>query len=262
MFRGGVWWVGSGGWEDVGWARVFIVRDGEEPLFEGSFSFFAKHYRVEVLDTIGDGISSSRMAAYRADMQHEGYNQSSADTFRTTGFTQHTAHIGTASKRQYNLDTDELIQNIGSTSGCPTTRGQALVGIATDCAYTASFDSTGDLRRNVISIVNTASEVFERSFNISLSLHNLTITDSTCPDSDSASVPWNVDCSEGDLNWRLQRFSSWRGSLGDRVNAYWTLLTGCPSRGQVGVSWIGALCNSESSVNVVAKSASEWQTFA
>lgn len=206
--------------------------------------------------------SSSRMAVYRADMQHEGYNKSSADTFCTTDFTQHTEHIGTANKRQYNFDTDELIQNIGSTSGCPTTRRQALVGIATDCTYTASFESTEDLRRNVINIVNTASEVFERSFNISLSLHNLTITDSTCSDSDTASVPWNVACAEEDLNWRLRQFSSWRGSLGDRVNAYWTLLTGCQDGGQVGVSWIGALCDSESSVNVVARSASEWQTFA
>jgi hypothetical protein len=116
-------------------------------------------------------------------------------------------------------------------------------------------------------MVNTASEVYERSFNISLALHDLTISDRDCPSTPSSSTSWNADCSAGDLNWRLSQFTSWRGSLNDD-NAYWTLMTGCPSGQEVGVSWLGQLCTSNrewqsaSGANVVARTRSEWQVFA
>ncbi|KAF7179286.1 hypothetical protein CNMCM7691_008218 [Aspergillus felis] len=150
---------------------------------------------------------------------------------------------------------------------CPSTRRVALVGIATDCSYSAYFTSSDELRRNVINMVNTASQVYERTFNISLALHDLTISDRDCPSTPSSSTSWNADCSAGDLNWRLSRFTSWRGSLNDD-NAYWTLMTGCPSGQEVGVSWLGQLCTSNrgqqraSGANVVARTRSEWQVFA
>ena len=165
-------------------------------------------------------------------------------------------------RRQSTLTTGDLVDSIGNPAGCPTSRRVALVGIATDCTYTASFDSTESLRRSLINMVNTASELFESTFNISLALHNLTISDANCPGSASDSAPWNVGCSDGDMNWRLQEFSSWRSSLNDRENAYWTLMTGCPSGSEVGISWIGQLCSSQSSTNVVAQTSSQWQVFA
>lgn len=45
---------------------------------------------------------------------------------------------------------------IGSTDGCPRTRQIALIGIATDCTYTAEFDDEAQLEKNVVNILNTA----------------------------------------------------------------------------------------------------------
>jgi hypothetical protein len=183
-----------------------------------------------------------------------------------------TAHEEFLDKRQlgWNAWGDNLAENIGNTYGCPNARRIANIGIMTDCTYSASFNSSESARRYILNMVNTASVVFENSFNVSLSIQNLTISDDECPTTTSTST-WNAPCSEGDLNSRLQSFSSWRSSISD-TNAYWTLLTGCSvNGGEVGVSWIGALCNSGSgsgainggaSANVVARTQSEWQVFA
>jgi hypothetical protein len=117
-------------------------------------------------------------------------------------------------------------------------------------------------------MVNTASVVYEISFNISLQIRNLTISDPKCPSGGSGDEYWNAPCSTGNMHWRLREFSSWGASLYDD-NAYWTLLTGCSDGGEVGVSWIGALCNSGSpyrysgaGTNVVARTQNEWEVFA
>lgn len=168
----------------------------------------------------------------------------------------------------YGLDNSDLISAIGSTRGCPTTREIAYIGLVTDCTYTSGFDSADSAGEYIQSFVNTASVVFENSFNISLMIRNLSISDAECPNGGSSDADWNAPCSAGDMNWRLNRFSSWRASLYDD-NAYWTLLTGCSSGDQVGVSWIGSLCNSGSqfgssgvSTNVVARTQNDWEVFA
>lgn len=167
------------------------------------------------------------------------------------------------------LDNDNLTSTIGSSWGCPTTRQVAYIGVVADCTYTAGFNSTDSARDYIHEMVNTASVVYENSFNISLRIQNLTISDPNCPSGGSSgNTDWNAPCSTGDMNWRLREFSSWRGSLEDD-NAYWTLLTGCPDGGQVGVSWIGALCTSGPSygyygagTNVVARTQNDWEVFA
>ncbi|GFF24239.1 disintegrin and metalloproteinase domain-containing protein B [Aspergillus udagawae] len=230
-------------WNHVGWARIYIHQDGDNPLFEGIFSVVGQQYQVTIISGSGNTREPPMVVHY-----HSAYHtwdhlvarspQSSGNPFIT----------------------DEDLP-------CPSTRRVALVGIATDCTYSASFTSSNELRRNIINMVNTASEVYERTFNISLALHDLTISDRDCPSTPSSSTSWNADCSAGDLNWRLSRFTSWRGSLNDG-NAYWTLMTGCSSGQNVGVSWIGQLCTSNrgqqraSGANVVARTGSEWQVFA
>ena len=166
-----------------------------------------------------------------------------------------------------------LIDSIGSTDGCPSTRKVALVGIATDCNYWGEFDGEEDLRRHVIGLVNQASEVYESTFNISLGIANLTIIDDECPSSTQDSAPWNVACGGNvDISDRLNRFSEWRGRFSDN-NAYWTLLTTCASDSAVGLAWRRQLCrrgaspagrNNETvaATNVVVKKSSEWQIFA
>jgi hypothetical protein len=173
-----------------------------------------------------------------------------------------------------NLGTN-LLDSIGSSSGCPTTSKVALVGIATDCNYWDEFNQNeDDLRRNVISFVNAASEVFESTFSISLGLQNLTVIDDSCTSTQSNAAPWNVACNQADINQRLSLFSQWRGEMQD-TNAYWSLLTTCNTQSAVGLAWRGELCRQGaddqgsngqarfvSSTNVVVRTDTEWQIFA
>lgn len=166
----------------------------------------------------------------------------------------------------------DLVSSIGSLDGCPSTRKVALVGIATDCTYWKSFDTRADIRKNVIDMVNKASQVYESTFKISLGIQNLTVSDRQCPGSPAPATPWNVDCSnQVNITDRLNSFSEWRGQSRDS-NAYWTLLTKCPTDSAVGLAWRGQLCRegveareagSEkvASANVVVGTDNEWQIF-
>lgn len=169
-----------------------------------------------------------------------------------------------------------LRNSIGDSTGCPNTRRVALVGVATDCTYTASFNSTDATRQNVITQINSASNLYETAFNITLGLSNLTVSDNNCPGSPQASTPWNIGCS-GDVTIqdRLNTFSRWRGERNDQ-NSHWTLLTTCNTGSAVGLAWLGQACvqrvqtsqgngggnESVSGANVVARTPTEWQVIA
>lgn len=168
-----------------------------------------------------------------------------------------------------------LTSTIGISSGCPSTRKVALVGVATDCTYTAGFNSTATVRANIIQVINAASVEYESSFNITLGLQNLTISDATCPSTAAASAPWNVACSDSvTIQDRLNLFSAWRGQRQD-TNAYWTLLSTCATGSAVGLAWLGQACVATSQVassssgnetvsgaNVVVRTGTEWQVVA
>jgi len=135
-----------------------------------------------------------------------------------------------------------LVSTIGQTQGCPSTRKVALVGVATDCTYTAAFNSTESARQNIITQMNQASSVWEGAFNISLGLSNLTISDANCPGTPASSTPWNQGCSDSvDITARLNLFSAWRGTLQDN-NSHWTLLSTCNTGSAVGLAWLGQAC--------------------
>jgi hypothetical protein len=168
-----------------------------------------------------------------------------------------------------------LVSNIGSTAGCPTTRKVALVGVATDCTYTGVFNSTETARANIIQVINAASVVYEDSFNITLGLQNLTVSDANCPATAAASAPWNIGCSDSvTIQDRLNLFSAWRGDRADN-NAYWTLLSTCATGSAVGLAWLGQACvntaqvassssgnETVSGANVVVRTSTEWQVVA
>ncbi|EEH20901.2 hypothetical protein PABG_03132 [Paracoccidioides brasiliensis Pb03] len=174
--------------------------------------------------------------------------------------------------------------SIGSTAGCPSTRKVALIGVAADCTYTASFssqqrDALQAARENIIQVVNGASQIYEQTFNISLGLRNLTVFPPDCPATAPSSALWNVDCSDNgspDISSRLNIFSAWRGQQQDN-NAFWTLMSNCRTGPEVGLAWLGQLCNREaqtrrdpnnsvsqtvSGANVVARTSNEWQVLA
>ena len=169
-----------------------------------------------------------------------------------------------------------LVQSIGSTAGCPTTRKVALVGVATDCTYTGTFNSSESARQNVITQMNSASNLYESTFNISLGLQNLTVFDANCPGSTQGITAWNQNCQTGaDIQERLNLFSQWRGSIKDN-NSHWTLLTNCNSGSAVGLAWLGQACVHEAiespaqggggnetttGANIIAKTSTEWQVI-
>lgn len=163
-----------------------------------------------------------------------------------------------------------LKSTIGDTSGCPNNKKVALIGVATDCSFTARFNSSQSAREHVINVVNTASNLYEHSFNISIGLRNLTVSEARCPESPPSGAQWNIPCSTGNITSRLDLFSKWRGSQSDD-NAYWTLMSDCPTGSEVGLSWLGQLCNKDvstdgadsvSGTNVVVVTKAGWQVFA
>lgn len=262
--RGTVWMhdTYSGTQKNVGWARLAVIQDGINLLFDGAFTVRDSQYAVEI-ETHENG--STAIVAH----EHEpAFTTNSGSSHSTLCATAPETHLH---KRQAsgNWGDENWTSTIGNNNGCPTTREIANIGIMTDCTYTAGFNSSDSARRYILNMVNTASVVFENSFNISLAVRNLTVSPAECPSTTSDTTAWNVPCSQGDLNTRLQEFSTWRSSVYDE-NAYWTLLTGCSvSFGEIGVSWIGTLCNAGSgyssrgaSANVVARTQDQWQVFA
>ena len=164
-----------------------------------------------------------------------------------------------------------LRSSIGNTEGCPTTRKVALIGVVTDCSYTATFNSSDAAGLNVITQINSASDLYERTFNITLGLQNLTVTEAVCPGTAPPATPWNIGCGGNTtITDRLNLFSRWRGDRKD-TNAYWTLLTNCATGAEVGLAWLGQACvndvtegggESVSGANIVAKTSTEWQVIA
>jgi len=190
-------------------------------------------------------------------------------------------------KRQTNIDGGgvgngnsagvNLRSSIGDTSGCPTSRRVALVGLATDCTYTAAFNSSDSLRQNVIDVVNTASDLYQSTFNITLGLRDLTVSPAECPATPADATKWNIGCSDTyTITNRLNDFSAWRGGLAGDTNAYWSLFTTCNTGAEVGLAWLGQLCNhggtsqqdssgtsqTVTGANVIARTNNEWQVFA
>lgn len=114
--------------------------------------------------------------------------------------------------------------------------------------------------------------MYEQQLNISLGLSNIVLRDAECPSTAPASAQWNVACSPSfSMDDDLSLFSAWRGQRGSDGIALWTLLTGCSSGAEVGVAWLGTLCQFKaqsqgaqtvSGTSVVSATQSEWQVLA
>jgi hypothetical protein len=338
VFRGSAWYRREDvdeDWTRAGWARITIIRDGLQPLFQGAFALDHDNHHIELarhfahtrhhLDPHVDTADEDSMVVYRdSDVlldQDATYpvQELRRDLDYTQGLTCESDHLtfntqadhpvyaamsrrsdatwgsdtlaSLFGKRQIDSSTAgnsagvDLTSTIGQTQGCPTTRRVALVGVATDCTYTAQFNSSESLRQNVINQMNTASNIYESTFNISLGLANLTISDSNCPGTPNSATPWNQACSSSfQIQDRLNAFSGWRGNQRDS-NSHWTLLSTCNTGSAVGLAWLGQACiqeafstnssitgNGQSSsgdetvtgANVVVRSpgTSEWQIIA
>ena len=273
--------LADGKWEKVGWARIKVSRDGENPLFEGTFAIMNDYHHVmlrskyvrtkheldpDIADTdeeymvvfrdsdVAGSKKRSLLAGrscgadeldYNTDPNHPIYNMPTDDS-RWASVSLDSL-FGTLSKRQDSSGgrsgNVNLRSTIGQTAGCPRMKKVALVGVAADCEYTRRTGGMNATRENIISVVNDASHVFESTFNIALGLRNVTIEKEECPPSPRSTNPWNVGCGDSSpgLGGRLNWFSGWRSEQTDD-NAFWTLMTGCAKDSKVGVAWMGALC--------------------
>ncbi|KAF2971432.1 hypothetical protein GQX73_g2104 [Xylaria multiplex] len=301
-------------WLNAGWARIAVLRDGPNPLFEGTFRVNGNFHHIQRAsmyrqtrlneDPEADHADDDYMIVWRdtdiaSDFYGSGYelkrglgeNASvcSADSLDFNNQLDHPVNLGLDLRDLASINSDtilrrqgdqitggggasaDLASTIGSTQGCPTSRKVALIGIATDCTYTAQFEAKANVTQSVINMVNMASAVYEATFNISLGIRNLTISDATCPGSPPEGSQWNQPCSDSvTINNRLDLFSQWRGQFNDN-NAYWTLLSTCATDSAVGLAWLGQLCaqgsspngnDSTAGANVVVRTTTEWQVFA
>ena len=319
IFKGYTWIEQrDGGWNNIGWARISLRRDGIDPLFEGAFTILHDHHHIQLHSNymqtkheadphlepgedeymvvfrdsdIGrqtqhtefkrslaeQSSCSANFLSFNSDSSHPVYSPPFKRDTRSWGSMPLHSLFG---KRQ--IDTSgipsggnsggvNLSSTIGNTAGCPSTRKVALIGVATDCSYTASFSSNETARQNVLAQINSASEAYEKTFNITLALQNLTVSDANCPGTAAAATPWNIGCGGNTtITDRLNTFSQWRGERNDS-NAYWTLLTNCPTGAEVGLAWLGQACvtgvtqgqgETVSGANVVARTSTEWQVIA
>ncbi|CAO3644307.1 unnamed protein product [Cunninghamella blakesleeana] len=138
--------------------------------------------------------------------------------------------------------------------GCPTTKKIAYIGAAADCTYTKYYKTKQQAALQIINDFNSASAVYESSFNIQLGLVNITVMDEICPDDTNSTTAtntydsprWNQKCSQYyTLEKRLSDFSQWRGSMSDDGIALWHLITNCATGIEVGIAWVSQLCNSD-----------------
>ncbi|KNZ62065.1 hypothetical protein VP01_1318g5 [Puccinia sorghi] len=171
-----------------------------------------------------------------------------------------------------------FINSIGSTAGCPIGSRVVFIGVAADCTYVSKYQSPDAARTAILNNVNTLSAIYQRTFNISIGVVELNVQSVECPATAQSDALWNVACpsTDGvgmDLNRRLSVFSAWRGRKGGGDGAgLWHLMTACSSGSEVGVAWLGQLCEVESQssnsgqvtsgTGVTAATNNEWQVMA
>lgn len=283
-FKGAVFTEdGRGHSKNLGRARIYVMRDGVKPLFRGAFTINGEQCHAQLQSTymqMKRGFVQS--ASGQLDSQKDDYVIAYKTTKDGDDYAEfkrsHEQNICPVTSPATHADRDALTfwsDELGSkllprqlsTAGCPASRRIALIGITADCSYTASFTSAEAAHWNIISVVNSASEVFERSFNVSLQVQNITIANPKCPETAPDNAPWNMQCGGWKIQQRLDIFSQWRGSMRDNL-AYWTLMTNC-ANGETGLSQLGQLCNSQpnrsqpaTGAAVVVRTLQEWQVFA
>ncbi|TDL28979.1 hypothetical protein BD410DRAFT_781544 [Rickenella mellea] len=167
--------------------------------------------------------------------------------------------------------TSDFVNSIGQTAGCSTTQKVVYMGVAADCVYTMKYGSTQNATTQILNNWNMASSLYKTTFNVSLGIIHIDMHDATCPSPPDVTRPWNTDCGNVTLNDRLALFSQWRGTIGDDGTGLWHLMSGCPTGTEVGVAWLGTICQQQASgsgTNIVSGTAvstqgrTEWEVVA
>ncbi|KAM3588970.1 hypothetical protein VKS41_001400 [Umbelopsis sp. WA50703] len=145
------------------------------------------------------------------------------------------------------------------TQGCPKSRLINYMGAAADCTYTAAYQGIQNARIQMINDWNTASSVYERTFNVSLGIIQFYMMAPSCPTLIDSNNTWNQNCSSTyTINSRLSDFSIWRGARGNDGAGLWHLMTQCFTGVKVGIAWLSQLCETGASEQLEADGSSEW----
>ncbi|WRT66683.1 uncharacterized protein IL334_003643 [Kwoniella shivajii] len=165
-----------------------------------------------------------------------------------------------------------FIGSIGSNSGCPNSQQIVYMGVALDCNYVSAYSSPDAARTQVLNNWNQISALYKSTFNISLGIIELQVRNMTCPTTPPSGEEWNVPCANHlTLDERLSRFSQWRGDKGDDGAGLWHLMSACPTDSEVGVAWLGTLCQNTatqqqgqtvSGTGISTASKTEWSLIA
>jgi len=258
----------------IGTADIMVHRAGdEEPLFEGNFKIGGTTFHVLTrenyertrsehdapaeefgemvvfrdmdMDAAEASTCNHDTLEYNANISHPVWRNRNADTFALFDNA-----IGEYWKRD---DTGGMttgtnfIDSINSTAGCPNTQQIVYMGVALDCNYVATYGGADQARTQVLNVWNQVSSLYRNTFNISLGIVELAVMNETCR-YNPGGEQWNVGCDTNlTLDARLSLFSQWRGSKGSDGAGLWHLMSACPTDSEVGVAWLGTLCQTSSS---------------
>ncbi|WVQ91192.1 hypothetical protein IAS59_004988 [Cryptococcus gattii] len=256
--------------------------DGHDAVWEGSFTVGGELYNVMTRenyervktrqDVTVEGVG--RMVIFRqSDMRHDqGTNQTTTTAipscshdslafnhpsnnplFTTTHGTSSFSFLNPLGMFWKRSDTGGMtgssnyINSINDTTGCPDTQQIVYMGVALDCNYVATYGSPDAARTQVLNNWNQVSALYKSSFKISLGIIELQVQNMTCPSTPVSGEEWNVGCDANvTLDTRLADFSAWRGAKGDDGAGLWHLMSACPTDSEVGVAWLGTLCQTDS----------------
>lgn len=230
-------------------------RDGHDAVWEGSFTVRGELYNVMTRenyervktpeDVTVEGVG--RMVIFRqSDMRHQGTTNNKTTTIFS--FLNPLEMFWKRSDTGGMTGSSNYINSINDTTGCPDTQQIVYMGVALDCNYVATYGSPDAARTQVLNNWNQVSALYKSSFKISLGLIELQVQNMTCPATPVSGEEWNVGCDANvTLDTRLGDFSAWRGAKGDDGAGLWHLMSACPTDSEVGVAWLGTLCQTDSS---------------
>lgn len=257
----------------LGWARILVHSQGDAergvaPVFEGAFAVGGVTHHVQTranyvrnrnaLDPeLLDGTNpDAQLVIWRdSDQLVEAEEDRLPGCSHSDPWLSPTIHspwddswTNTSLTRRDDVQgggsSNNFESNIGQTAGCPTTQKILYMGVAADCNYVSAYGSPQNATQQIINNWNTASSLYKSTFNVSLGIVEINVQDASCPSQAPSDAPWNVACSDTSvtLNDRLSLFSGWRGEKGNDGTGLWHLMSGCPTGSEVGVAWLGTLC--------------------
>lgn len=251
----------SGAMQSVGWARLFITNASSlSPLsIDGTIKTIDDMFHIREISryslskrSIDVAIASpfsrpasqqkSNLIVFKDDpgryLENAGFHHGASSTLaepHSCGIEKIDANLLTGSNI---MAKRSLFKRV--VEGCPTSKMVLPIGIAADCTYIQQHGGTQASLSQILSNVNTASAVYEASFNVQLGVTRVVMAQNCQSD---PTQPWNQQCSAGyTISQRLSDFSKWRASQTSDKNGIWQLVSNCPTLPSVGIAWLGQMC--------------------